>query len=394
MKLCCLTSSVSRLAGGLFEVTRRMAQTLSAQESIDVQVLGLVDAHTAEDMPAWEPLVPHAFPVHGPRRFGYAHALGEEMKHINADIAHVQGLWMYPSVACLTWSRRTGRPYSIAPHGMLDTWALRNSWWKKRFAAWVYQDAHLKGAACLQAGGPAEEQSFRNYGLRNPICIVPNGIDLPLRTTKIKEPTWGHIIESGQKILLYLGRLHSKKGLLNLLQAWAMLQNESVQSKGWHLVIAGWDQDGGGHEVELKKIVAEMNLASRVHFVGPQFGADKQACYNAADGFILPSFSEGLPMVVLEAWSWSLPVLMTAECNLPIGFTTGAAMEIRPDPENIKRKLFDFFSASDTQRQDMGLRGQTLVKEQFSWNKVAADLHKMYHWVLNGGSVPDFVHLK
>ena len=81
-----------------------------------------------------------------------------------------------------------------------------------------------------------------------------------------------------------------------------------------------------------KRTQAYRSCDASVVFLGPQFGAEKSECYRACDAFILPSLSEGLPMTVLEAWSYAKPVLMTAECNLPEGFAAGAAVRIGPVP--------------------------------------------------------------
>ena len=172
------------------------------------------------------------------------------------------------------------------PEGMLESWALRNGRWKKRIAALLYENEHLRGAACLRALSDAEAQSIRSYGLRNPICVIPNGVDLPdLRESNANSHP------ANQKTLLYLGRLHPKKNISNLIRAWNETFNSQRGSADrWILAIAGWNQ--GGYESELKRIAA----GNSVIFLGPQFGSRKSECYRACDAFILPSLSEGLPM--------------------------------------------------------------------------------------------------
>jgi poly(glycerol-phosphate) alpha-glucosyltransferase len=183
----------------------------------------------------------------------------------------------------------------------------------------------------------------------------------------------------GKKTLLFLGRIHPKKGLVGLIRAWAEIQNPKSginNSKDWQLVIAGWDQ--GGHEEELKSLCGELGLrvfsrldagdlklnsyklktpppeaeATDVVFWGPAFGPEKEALLRSASAFVLTSFSEGLPMSVLEAWSYGLPVLMNPECNLQEGFACGAALEIRHSQaasslcEGV-RTLFEMSDAED-----------------------------------------------
>lgn len=123
-------------------------------------------------------------------------------------------------------------------------------------------------------------------------------------------------------MLHYLGRLHPKKGLLKLVGARASVPFST--HKEWLPVIAGWHQ--AGHETEVKCLARGLGVEMSVRFVGPQYGDDKEATLVRADAFVLPSFSEGLPVAVFEAWPWALPVLMTPQCNLPEGFAARPAV--------------------------------------------------------------------
>jgi poly(glycerol-phosphate) alpha-glucosyltransferase len=378
---------------------------------VQAKVLTLRDAFTEADMPEWHPIMVRAFPTIGPPQFGFSPKLARALLETDADVAHVHGLWMYPSVCALKWQCWTRRPGIISPRGMLDAWALNNSWWKKRVAGWLFENRHLRQAACLHAVCDAEAQAIRAYGLKNPIAIIPNGVDLPdVRTANAERQmsNWQPVIEGGRKILLYLGRLHPKKGLVNLLRAWARVSPErGVRHGEWALAIAGWDQ--GGHEVELKQIATELAIrwadirairsevgnqkseieSASVLFLGPQFGPDKDVCFRACDAFVLPSFSEGLPVAVLEAWAYGKPVLMTPQCNLPEGFATGAAVRIEPNPESIARGLEELFRTPGPALRALGANGRSLVASRFAWSQIARDMKSVYEWVLGGGPRPN-----
>jgi glycosyltransferase involved in cell wall biosynthesis len=371
VKVGFVTPYLTRSGGGVFTSVQRLAQVVA--EKNEVHVFGLEDPVAADDLPTWSPLHAAAFPVHGPRAFGYSPALSRALREAPLEIVHSHGLWMYPSIA----ARHSGKPCIISPHGMLDPWALALSRWKKKLAAAAFQDAHLREAACLHALCQSEADSIRAYGLRHPICVIPNGIDLP---SPGDEPaSFENEIPPDGKVLLYLGRLHPKKGLPNLIRAWPAIGDS------WHLVIAGWDQ--GGHQDELKHLANEMRT-SRVHFAGPQFGTAKAAAYRRADAFILPSLSEGLPMVILEAWAHGKPVLMTSECNLPEGFAARAAIQIEPDPDGITRGLRELTALSSLDRSEMGARGRRLAEERFAWRTIAENFHAVYQWTLRGGPMP------
>ena len=378
MKTLCVMDWVSRTNGGIFEAERRLQQLLHTKMGIGVEVIGLRDAKTDADLPAWAPLVPTACAVRGLSSFGYAPEFSRALMNSHADLAYVAGLWKYPMMAAQRWSRAARKPLVIAPHGMLEPWAVRHSGWKKKAAGWLFQNAQLRDAACLRALCPPEVDSFRAYGLRNPVAVVPNGVDLPsLTDVPPRHPKF----PVGRKVLLYLGRIHDKKGLAPLLSGWAQTRDAA---KEWTLAIAGWDQ--GGHEGELKRQANELGLD--VLFLGPQFGADKDACYASCDAFVLPSFSEGLPMVVLEAWARAKPVLMTPACNLPEGFAAGAALRIEPDSAGIAQGLRTLFEMSSDDRRIMGSKGRTLAESKFDWRMVAAQMAEVYRWVLGGGAKP------
>ncbi len=380
MKITAVFDSVSRANGGVFEAERRLWPRFEAQPGTQVFVFGLADSFAAEDRAQWQPLQPRVCAVTGPRAFGYSTELREELARTDAEIVYRAGLWQYPSLAVVRWAQRTRRPYIVAPHGMLDPWALQNSAWKKRLARWLYEDVHLRKAGCFRALCTAEARAIRQLGLRNPICVIPNGVDFP--DTKAFQSTDGPVAKlkaEGKKVLLYLGRLHPKKGLPNLVKAWSKVSRKD----DWHLAICGWDQ--GGHEAELKQLAAGSNSIS---FPGPQYGDAKAACYAACDAFILPSFSEGLPMAVLEAWASARPVLMTPECNLPEGFAREAALEIQASPESIEQGLTCLFRMSDAERAAMGARGLALAREQFSWPRIVQEMRAMCEWILGGGAKP------
>ncbi len=307
------------------------------------------------------------------------------------DILHVHGIWLYPSIVCPAAKQGIRSPCVVSPRGMLDPWALRNSAWKKKLAGWVYENRNLRSAACIHALCESEYESIRAYGLRNPVAIIPNGIDLPPDGPNLPPP-WTDKITSGRRVMLFLGRIHPKKGLPNLIEAWARLQAENkALADEWALVVAGWSQ--GGHEDELKKVLSRRGLGQDVVFLGPAFDDVKRACLQNADAFILPSFSEGLPMSVLEAWSYGLPIVMTGECNLPEGFAADAAIEIRPQVDSIADGLERLLSLPDAERRQMGSNGRDFVASKFAWPKIAAQMLEVYKWVLGEGPQPACVRL-
>ncbi|WP_374236382.1 MULTISPECIES: glycosyltransferase [unclassified Thiocapsa] len=352
---------------------------------LKIKILSLRDEYTAEDLPAWNPLPVTVSDILGPRRFGFAPRLYPELVVAGLDILHVHGIWQYPSLATLFWSRRTRQPYLISTHGMLDPWAVSHARWKKRLVYGLYEGLHLRGAACLHALCDAEARAMRDFGLRNPICVIPNGIALP-DAGVTGEPAWRSSLPPDAQVLFYLGRLHPKKNLARLVDAWAVTPRRQGRRDDWHLVIAGWDE--GGYEATLKAQVKARGLGPRVHFVGPLFERAKAEALRCVDAFVLPSLSEGLPMVVLEAWAYGLPVLMTDACNLPEGFQDEAAIRLPLDPDGMAATLADVMALDPQTLSAMGARGRRLVERRFTWGRIGGDMAEVYRWVLGGGPPP------
>ena len=366
-----------------------MIRALTAEyrkQQLDCVVAGIADPSGAPpEFPADWPVL--AGRITGPAAFGYSPDLACQLRpYVSKDsVIHVHGLWMYPGWLARMLAGVTGSVRIISPHGMLAPWALQNSRWKKRLAACAFERQNLRTALCLHALCAAEADNIRDCGLQNPVAIIPNGIDIPTSSKDKGEqqmPAWAVPGGQDRKILLYLGRIHPKKGLVNLLKAW-----REAKTAEWVLAIAGWQE--GGHQDDLQKLAAELGLQSSVIFPGPQFGEAKSACYRECDAFILPSLSEGLPMVVLEAWSHGKPVLITPECNLMEGFTAHAALRIEPKVVSIAEGLKRLFEMSDIELQTMGQRGLALVKDRFTWPKIAIQMQAVYAWARGEGPSPE-----
>jgi poly(glycerol-phosphate) alpha-glucosyltransferase len=371
------------------DAVRNLSRFLQNEHDIHVDVISVNDEFSAEDRPQWGDLSVHLVtPKYA--SFRYAPELSHQLASLTPDLIHTHGIWTYLSVATIRWSKSNSsvgpRPYLVSPHGMLDPWALRNSRWKKIIAASVFERRHLENAACIHAVNQSEAAAIRGFGLTNPICVVPNGVELRRGDIPDRAPRCPIPIVAGRKILLYLGRLHPKKGLTTLLRGW----KEAFKCEsGWVLMIAGWDQ--AGHQGELERLARELKIADSVVFAGPLFGEAREAAYQNADAFVLPSLSEGQPLVVLEAWSHALPVLMTPECNFPEGFAKRAAIQMNTTIEGAAEGLGKLFALDEPALQEMGYRGRDLVIRNFSWSQIASRMFAVYNWLLGRSPAPDCV---
>jgi poly(glycerol-phosphate) alpha-glucosyltransferase len=312
-------------------------------------------------------------------------SLEAAVRSIRPQLLHVHGLWRAPNRLA---SRLQGDlPVVVAPHGMLDPWAFRQHRRRKSLLWWAYERRCLQRAAALHALCPAERQALRQLGLSGPIALIPNGVALPESGSagaSLPPPCWAGTIPPGQQVLLFLGRFHHKKGIQPLLKSWQAVAADAARA-GWWLALVGYG-DGG----ELQRQLSSSPIP-RVVAHGPVFAADKRAVLAAASGFILPSYSEGLPMAALEAMAHQLPCLLSEACNLPEACAAGAALPAPPNPAALASALQRLFALSPSDCAAMGAAGQALVRQHYSWPVVAEQTHSLYSWILGGGERPGFV---
>jgi glycosyltransferase involved in cell wall biosynthesis len=385
-----VTSWLSRQGGGIPPVVWALAHTMS-RCGFNASVLGLNDQWVASDCIA-DGFEFAAVDVVGPKSFGYAPALSRQMaaRLGNGGVVHSHGLWMYPGFAARRHALGHTCPLVVSPHGMLEPWALNNARWKKQLVARLFENSNLQHAACLHALCVAEAENFRRYGLKNPIAIIANGVDADEFQFQSENGALAGQFPgvNGRRCVLFLSRLHPKKGLDNLLRAWARLVHDF---NDWCLLIAGGGQPS--YEQELKNAVIDQGLEQSVLFLGPLYGASKRQALAAASVFALPSFSEGFSVAILEAAATGIPVLLTPECNFPELAGAGAGIEVAPEAASVEKGLRQLFELDEPERRKMGRLGLELVRKSYTWPVIGAQMCQVYEWLLGRAPKPACVRM-
>lgn len=308
---------------------------------------------------------------------GFAREVLRMCRQRRVELVHTHGLWTTVNHASAGAARSAGLPLVVSPRGMLEDWALAYRGWKKRVAWRVYQEADLRGARAFCASSAQEAGQLRKLGFGQPVAVIPNGVELP-------DGDCARPAGRGVRTALFLSRIHPKKGLLDLVQAWA-----AVRPSGWRLVIAGPDEDG--HAQIVRAAVAKASLQGVVEFRGEVRGEDKRAVWREADLFVLPTHSENFGIVVAEALAWGLPVITTRGAPWADLVDRSCGWWTPPGPEGLGAALAAAVALTDAERTAMGANGRSLVREKFAWDRIARDTIAFYRWLLHGGERPGHV---
>jgi glycosyltransferase involved in cell wall biosynthesis len=313
----------------------------------------------------------------GHPRFAYAPALGRKMRKIvecNRAVIQTHGLWTYTSWLAGAISRESKSPMVIMPHGELDSGALAFSPVKKNIANLLFARRNIGDCSCMWALTTHEQEAIRRYGYSGRLAVIPNGMSAASEVPQqaIAEFRQKHKI-GNRRILLFLSRIARKKNLPLLIESFAVAVKTHPD---WVLVIAGGDECN--HLAEVTQMVRDFDICRAVRFIGPVFGRDKATAFASSSIFVLPSQSEGLPIVALEAMEYGKPLLITDAWDLPAPDSERFCWRLKPDPASFHTGLLKAMSAPEPLLAHMGRAGQVIVRKHFNWDSVAKQAIDLY----------------
>jgi poly(glycerol-phosphate) alpha-glucosyltransferase len=309
-------------------------------------------------------------------------ALSELLK--GASLCHVHGIWQPHSLAVQSIAARLGKPVIASAHGMLEKWELKHKAIRKRIYSTLFERPSLSHSACLRALSAEEANDYRRYGLANPIAIIPNGVrQLDRAGTAEVTKYFPQLVE--KDVVLYLSRIHQKKGILNLIRAWPDI---SAAHRRAHLLIAGPEYPEAA--AAAREIIARSGIGSSVTFAGTIAGTEKISALSFARCFCLPSYSEGQSIAVLEALSIGLPVVITPACNVDGVAESGAGLVDENTPAAIAKSIVTILQLKPTEWQAMSQSARHLARTQYNWSNIGEQMKSVYQWML-GGPKPSLV---
>ena len=366
--------TISPLGGGVAEAARLHVKALSAAGFDEISVHTLDSRMDKVDPKQWAAATLYQHNVIGPVSYSLAPGMVSSLMKAKPDIVHVHGVWQFQCAAVHAWSMLTGKPYVVSPHGMLEPWIRARSPGLKKAVSALYQNRFLRKVGGFHLLTEKERSDVAEFLSGQPAPIIPNFAE-PF-VSDGQDPAWWKPEHEGRAIYLFLGRLHEKKGVMELMDAWARLSAEDAGFRnGSALVFCGWNDGIEGFEAKVGELGAKFG---NVLFAGPQYGPDKNRSMGAAKFFLLPSKSEGLPMAVLEAWAAGVPVIMSPECNLDIGFERGAAFRTGFTSDTIYPSLRAAHALSQEAWRDASGKATALVTDKYSEESVREGLLSLY----------------
>jgi len=293
----------------------------------------------------------------------------------NYDVIHVHAIFSFCSTYAMRLARKRGIPYIVRPIGQLENWSLAQSKSRKKLYLKLIEHANLQGASALHFTAKSEQQQALELLPRINARVIPLGIKVPDIITDAKRQIqiqWN--LENDRPIIVFLSRLHPKKGLEKLLHALKQLSEQP-----FYCLIAG---DGeNAYKETLIELTRSLQLNKKCHFIGFIEGDDKLNLLQGADLFALTSHSENFGIAALEAMAAGTAVMISKQVALSsfvedkqLGYTTD--LELKEITKTLKIALSNFEAT-----EKMGQNARIFTSEYFKWSKIAEELVELYHEV-------------
>ena len=296
------------------------------------------------------------------------------------ELIQIQSVWEMPYHKVILEARKQNIPYIVTPRGMLEPWSLSQKKWKKKLAWWLYQRNDVQKSACVFTTAKMEAEHVCKLGITTRKAVIPNGIETDAYPCKSS-------VEGVKKQVLFLSRVHVKKGIELLFEAWKRLHTDYVD---WQLLVIGNGEAEYIHSLENR--VESLGLKDSIKILPPVFGEAKIKVYQESALFCLPSFSENFGMVIAEAMSCGTPVITTTNCPWEILNETDTGWCVDLSVENLEHALRKAMGMDANALYDMGQRASKLIYDNFDYRSVTRKTLSLYEWLLNSGEKPEFVY--
>ena len=360
MKIIHYIPSIDRMAGGISTYMQVLAKPLGTMAEVHIMT------HASENPLPMENCKVHDIPRYRPFSGVWKKAVVDLLDSVRPDIVHVNCCWTPDCAMIQRLAQKRGYKVVLTPHGMLEPWIIKRHYWTRKVPAlWLYQKAAMQRADCVQATAESERDNLLKLGYNSNIKVVRLGIDADGIEMK---KSW-----KKTRQILFLSRVHVKKGINFLVEAADVLRNEL---QGYKILVAG---EGNADYVEaMKRMICDRGLQDIVQLVGGVYGDEKWRLFQTSDFFVLPTHSENFGLAIAESLASGTPVITTVGTpwNDLNSSNAGAWIEIGTLPlvETLRR----FLSFSDEELETMGRNGRKLIENKYSAKVMAEEMMGVY----------------
>lgn len=360
MKIVHYIPSIDRTAGGTSTYMQVLAKGLG--EIAEVHII----THASENPLVMKNCTVHYVHNYQPFSYSWKITIAFLLDEIKPDIVHVNCCWLPACASVQRIAQKRGYKVMLTPHGMLEPWIIKRHYWTRKVPAlWLYQKAAVQRADCVQATAESERDNLLKLGYNSNIKVVRLGIDA--ESIEMKR-SW-----KKSRQILFLSRVHVKKGINFLVEAADLLRNEL---QGYKILVAG---EGDANYVEaMKRMICDRGLQDIVQLIGGVYGDEKWRLFQTSDFFVLPTHSENFGLAIAESLASGTPVITTVETpwNDLNSSEAGAWIEIGTEPlvETLRR----FLSLTEDELETMGRNGRKLIETKYSAHVMAEQMMEVY----------------
>lgn len=394
MKILHIIPSIAPVRGGPSHAILAMVKALREQD-IDAEIattndngqdlldVTLQQRTEYEEVPVW--FFPrYSPPVASLREFAFSGSLTIWLwQHVaEYDLLHIHAIFSYPSTAAMAIARHKNVPYIVRPLGQLCQWSLQQSAAKKQLYLTLIERVNLNQAKALHLTSQQEKQEVSQLSLKTSNFILPHGLSVPIKIPDARHQLRQLLnIPVDEPVILFMSRLHPKKGLDYLIPALGKLVEQRFT-----FVLAG--SGSPGYETEINTLLVTSGIQNRTYCSGFVNGDLKDLLLQGADLFALTSYSENFGVAVLEALAVGLPVVVTPEVALASvvkQHQLGYVPELNVNA--IASAIKDCLNHPQ-QSKEIGERARKLIRENYTWDSIATQMLEVYSTIINKATFP------
>lgn len=360
MKIIHYIPSIDRMAGGISTYMQVLAKPLGTMAEVHIMT------HASENPLPMENCKVHDIPRYRPFSGVWKKAVVDLLDSVRPDIVHVNCCWTPDCAMIQRLAQKRGYKVVLTPHGMLEPWIIKRHYWTRKVPAlWLYQKAAVQRADCVQATAESERDNLLKLGYNSNIKVVRLGIDA--EGIEMKR-SW-----KKSRQILFLSRVHVKKGINFLVEATDVLRNEL---QGYKILVAG---EGEADYVEaMKRMICDRGLQDIVQLIGGVYGDEKWRLFQTSDFFVLPTHSENFGLAIAESLASGTPVITTVGTPWSDLNSSEAGAWIEIGTESLVETLRRFLSLSEDELEAMGRNGRKLIETKYSAHVMAEQMMEVY----------------